>query len=126
MPALFARAVFSVPGWVPAFLVSLSPGCPCSAMLPWGRAVHPARLGRARFRVVPPLVLGSVSWLYPDDKMTFLFDAYNFSLPCFSLKLPLVLGEVCIMILLLCFLNFARARPWFSDVKLLAVGVLLL
>lgn len=57
----------------------------------------------------PPLTLAG--WLCSGDKMALLFDMCNFSVPCFSLKLPLMLGEVCIMILLLFFLNFARARP---------------
>lgn len=49
-------------------------------------------------------------------KWPFLFAVYNSSL-LFSFKLPVVLGEACVMILLLFFLDFARARPWFSDVK---------
>lgn len=90
-------------------------------VLPWGLLRAPPGQGQ------PGCVWSlAVSWLCPDDKMTLLFDVCDFFLPCFSLKLPLVLGEVCIMILLLFFLNFARARPWFSDVKLLAVGLLLL
>lgn len=58
--------------------------------------------------------------------MTFLFAVYNFSLARVALELPLVWGEVCIMILLPFFMNFARAGPWLSDVKLLTVRVLLL
>lgn len=43
---------------------------------------------------------------------------YDYSLSHVSLELPLVWGEACIMILLPFFMNFARARPWVSDVKL--------
>lgn len=38
-------------------------------------------------------------------------------LSLFSFKLPVVLGEASVMILLPFFLDFARARPWLSDVK---------
>lgn len=100
----------------PACDLACLPTCLLSPAPVWPGAVL-RHLQPGRGSCCWPSCTGSAIWLFPADKVAFLFDVCKSSFPCFSLKLPLVLGEVCVMILLLFVLNFARARPWLFDVK---------